>query len=144
MSLQYFEQYDVNHRCHINSNPPKKIRNAKYLAGWLAQSQLKPTKKIGKKNEKMKCTLRAGWHNHCCQESCHPPLPPTHPARKSDEKNGFDRDEKKLFLKKFCEKFYLTQREFSSCKNLRLFCPWQIDHVTLCFFLKKAWSKKLS
>ena len=28
-------------------------------------------------------TLWAGGHDDCCQESCHPPLPPTHPEKQN-------------------------------------------------------------
>ena len=109
-------RYDVNHCCHINSKPPTK-------------------------NEKMQRTLRAGWHNHCCQESCHPPLPPTHPARKSDEKIGLDSDENLFLWKKLLWKVLFNPKRILILQKLQTFLPWQIGicingHVTLCFFQK--------
>ena len=87
----------------------------------------------------MQRTLRAGWHNHCCQESCHPPLPPTHPARKSDEKIRLHLDEN-LFCEKILWKVLFNPKKILILQKLYIFALGSLvrinGHVTLCFFQK--------
>ena len=139
---------------NVNSNPPKNKK--RHLAGWLALCQPYQVKPIRHKTL-TNVTLQAGRYdvNHCCHINSKPPtknkkcnvpcgLAGTttaarraathHSHRRILQENQMKNSGlilmKTFFCEKnFCEKFYLTQREFSSCKNFRLFCLGRLVHV---------------